>query len=163
MSYKVEVSQTATFQVKIICESCGSEYESKAAIVAERTLLDEFSQHGLKPKLDRKIAKFRNNDFSELPPLPCPKCGYFQSWNHAGKQKEVAENISVIAALVISLPVFISMVKDNFFAALILFGLSAGVLMAILKPILTAIMKNVYNPNKKREAADKTIYPTILN
>ena len=163
MSYKVEVSQTATFLVKVTCESCGNEYQSKAAIIAERTLMDEFSQHGLKPKLDRKIAKFRNNDYSELPPLPCPKCGYFQSWNLTGKQKEVAEKISVIAALVIAVPVFINVVKGNFFAALILFGLSAGVLMMILKPILTMILKSVYNPNGKREKASQTIFPTILN
>ena len=162
MSYKVEVSQTATIPVKITCESCGTEYERKASIVAERTLLDEFSQHGLKPKLDRKLAKFRNNDFSELPPLPCPQCGYFQSWNHAGKQREVAENVSVGVALVIALPIFINMVKNNFFAALILYGLSAGVLMMILKPILKMILKSVYNPNGKREKANRTIYPTIL-
>lgn len=161
MPPKVEVSRSITLQVKITCESCGHEYQQQAAVVAERTIMDEFSQSGLKPKLQRKIAKFSNNDYSELPPLPCPKCGYIQSWNEVGKQKEIAANAATIAALVIALPVFINMVKDSFFGALILYGLSAGVLMFILKPILTVILKSVYKPNGKREPVDKKIYPSV--
>ena len=77
-------------------------------------------------------------------------------------QRELAESISTIAALVIAVSVFISMVKNDFFVAIILYGLSANVLMFILEPILTDIMKAVYDPNKNREIIDdKWINPTV--
>jgi len=159
---KVEVERNISVNVDITCESCGHQYQSKAVVRAEQSIWDPFTgNQDLRVKLQRKLAKFNVHDYSELSSLKCPNCGYIQSWNIIGSQKEMAQTVATTIGVIAGIPAFISMVKGSFFGAIIIFGLTAGVVMMAGRVLLTPIMKLVYHPNRKKEAAAEPIFPTI--
>lgn len=164
---RVEVECSTTVNVAITCESCGHQYQRKTVVSAEQQpLLDPLTGNSdLRVKLQKKLSKFNQNDFSELPNFKCPECGYTQSWNIKGSQKEIAENAGWILAGVIGLAIFITSLINgtNFLAILLLSLLLVGLLGKIFKLILVPLVSLVHNPNKNKETAFKTIYPDITN
>jgi hypothetical protein len=159
---RVEVERSTKINVSITCESCGHQYQREAVIGAEQTpIVDDLTGATPKTKLQKKLNQLYSNDFSVLPCLKCPECGYVQSWNTIGCKRDVSENIATFAAVGIGIVIFIAFLtsKTNFFAALLLSLLIAGVLMFIFKPIVFLIVKAVYDPNRGKETAAKSIYP----
>ena len=163
---RVEVERSIIVNAAITCESCGHQYQSKAIIKAEQSMFDPLTGNAdLRIKLQKKLTKFNQNDYSELPNCKCPACGYTQSWNIKGSLKEAAENTGAILGGLIGLGIFISNLinRNNFLASIILSLLLAGVIAIISKPLLLPFIQLVYNPNRNKETAGKTIYPTITH
>lgn len=161
---RVVVASSTKVNISITCESCGHQYQRETVIGAEQTpIIDDLTGLDPKTKLQKKINRLFNNDFSVLPGLKCPECGYIQSWNILGQQREASDSIAGIAALIIGGIIFIAFLSSgtNFFAALLLSLLIAGTLIFIFKPIFFPIVKLVYDPNKGKEAGTETIYPKI--
>ena len=162
---KVIVSSSAKVNVSITCESCGHQYQRETVIGAEQTpIVDDLTGANPKTKLQKKLSKLYNNDFSVLPCLKCPECGYTQSWNIRGCQRDMSENITSIVSVILGVIILIAFLtsKTNFFAALLLSLLIIGTLMFILKPILFPLVRLVYDPNKGKETPAETIYPKII-
>ena len=159
---RVEVESYIAVNVGITCESCGHAYQSKATISAEQSMFDPLTGNSdLRVKLSKKLAKFNVNDYSDLPQLKCPQCGYTQSWNIRGSQKEMAEKVALILGVIAGVPLFITMVKDSFFGALILSLLTMGVVMMIAKVLLFPLVRLIYNPNGRKEMPENPIFPSI--
>ena len=161
---RVVVASSTKVNVSITCESCGHQYQREPVIGAEQTpIVDDLTGQNPKTKMQKKLNKLFNNDFSVLPCLKCPECGYTQSWNIWGCQRDMSETVTSIVAFVIGAIVFIASLASgaNFFAVLLLSLLLIGTLMFILKPILFPLVRLVYDPNKGKKTASETIYPKI--
>ena len=159
---RVEVERYIAVNVGITCESCRHAYQSKATISAEQSMFDPLTGNSdLRVKLSKKLAKFNVNDYSDLPQLKCPQCGHTQSWNIRGSQKEMAEKVALILGVIAGVPLFITMVKDSFFGALILSLLTMGVVMMIAKVLLFPLVRLIYNPNGRKEMPENPIFPSI--
>jgi predicted nucleic-acid-binding Zn-ribbon protein len=159
---RVEVERYISVNVGITCESCGHTYQSQATISAEQSMFDPFTGNSdLRVKLSKKLAKFNVNDYSDLPQLKCPQCGHTQSWNICGSQKEMAEKVALIPGLIAAVPLFITIVSNNFFAALILSLLIMGVVIMIAKVLLFPLVRLIYKPNGRKETPENSIFPSI--
>lgn len=159
---RVETERYIAVNVGITCESCGHAYQSKTTISAEQSMFDPFTGNSdLRVKLSKKLAKFNVHDYSDIPQMKCPQCGHTQSWNVRGSQKEMAEKVALILGIIAGVPLFINMVKDSFFGALILSLLTMGVVMMIGKVVLFPIVMLVYNPNGGKGNSENPIFPSI--
>ena len=43
--------------------------------------------------LEKQMARLESGGYHKLPPMPCPECGYIQSWNVDGARKRIAERV----------------------------------------------------------------------
>ena len=60
----------------------------------------------------------------------------------------------MIPGLIAAVPLFINMLSNNFFAALILSLLSMGVVMMSTKVLLLPLVRLIYKPNGRKETPE---------
>lgn len=108
------------------------------------------------------MARLQNDDYRDLPPLPCPECGYTQSWNVTAVRKVWARKASDASWTVYAIGLFFRAMLYGFDdSALGWFFLASGVVAALVYGIARLALK-LYDPNRHVMPATRTLTPTIV-
>jgi len=169
---KVVTGASIPVSFSITCESCGHKYEGKMVLEVGKNLLDEMNpKFDIRKKLQIKYDQMLGGDFSEMKTsFKCPECGYTQSWNVVGTQREQAENtgniIGAVPALAVAVLVFTQMMGNGFNIGMLLGPviLASFVFVAFQwlgRKLSFAFVFSNIDPNKEYEKAGERIQPVI--
>jgi len=169
---KVVTGASIPVSFSITCESCVHKYEGKMVLEIGKNLLDEMNPNfDVKKKLQNKYDQMLGGNFSEMKTsFKCPECGYTQSWNVVGSQREQAENtdniIGAVPALAVAVLVFTQMMGNGFNIGMLLGPviLASFVFVAFQwlgRKLSFAFVFSNIDPNKEYEKAGERIQPVI--
>jgi hypothetical protein len=159
---KVETERSIDLQVGVTCESCGHNYQGATRITASTNPLSGLRGFSNQERIQKKIRRIQSGDFSVLDGMRCPECGYTQSWNIPGAQRMLASIIGGAAGLLAAIAVFIWELSHKVSTcSKILVALVGGAAVGGVVYLIARLAVKWYNPNWRREKAEKTIPPRV--
>ena len=108
------------------------------------------------------MERVQSGDYSSLPPMPCPECGYTQSWNLAGARKNLAQRASIVASVVAMIAVFLRGPREGVNAPLYFWLMLAVPLSGVLVYWVARLVLTRYDPNRRLVPATRSLSPTIV-